>query len=157
MGGQLLHVHSPEASTAPALGAITRSECIEESIRYPGQNAVVARRTACSRSPTAAQLWAQMAHVWTSHTLGQARHSWQPLPGSCAAPCSIGERLCITCSRKSPASAIPCTVQRCGQCRSPARLCPAGSPGSSHRFLYPGSASTGHTSPAGRRGERVSA
>lgn len=88
---------------------------------------------------------------------GQVRHSQWPLPEGCAAPCSIRGWLCVTWSRNSPASAIPCKVQRCGRCRLPARLCPAGSPGSSHRFPYPGSASTGHTLPTGRRGERVSA
>lgn len=98
-----------------------------------------------------------MALVWTSHTPGQVRHSQRPLPEGCAAPCSIREWLCVTRSRNSLASAIPCKVQRCGRCRSPAQLCPAGSPGSSHRFPYPGLASTGHTLPTGRRGERVSA
>lgn len=118
------------------------------------------QNTTCSCSPTAALL-REMAHVWTSHTLGQARQSWWPVQD----PVTSGRGgdappqhwLCTPWSRNGPASTIPCTMQRCGGYRSPAQLCPPGSPGSSRRFPYPGLASTGHTSPAGRRGERVSA
>lgn len=164
MEGQLLDVHSPEASTAHALGPITGSENIQESIRCPGQRPVVART-----QPAAVLPLQPCCEKWP--TCGPATRLAKPgrvgglCPWAVQDPVTSGRGgdappqhwLCTPWSRNSPASTIPCTMQRCGGYRSPTQLCPPGSPGSSRRFPYPGLASTGHTSPAGRRGERVSA
>lgn len=150
MGGQLLHVHSPEVSTAPLWGpsqglyAYRRAAGVLAKIQWwpDAQPAAgLPLQPSCEKRPMCGLATGLAKPGMVG---GLYLWAWQH-------PTASGS------GGSAPPWHIPCTMQRCGQCRLPAQLCPAVSPGSSHRFPYPGSASTGHTLPMGKRGERASA